>query len=205
MTMPGMHDDRPSRPKVYAGQLWSGGFATAVVAGLVALVGVLASRWLLGIPILAPQREGAYGDAHTTGLVLAAAGVAVIATLIAHLLLLTTPRPRSFLGWIIGLVTVVAVLFPFSTGAPLAQKIATAVVNLAIGVAIGSLLNGVAARSIRPPRDAVAYPPEADDYPTRTRADDYPTREYPAEPREYPAGRRHRSGGYGPMGGDPDR
>src|SRR6266516_138672 len=108
------------------------------------------------------------------------------------------PRPRSFLGWIIGLVTVVAVLFPFSTGAPLAQKIATAVVNLAIGVAIGSLLNGVAARSIRPPRDAVAYPPEADDYPTR---------EYPAEPREYPAGRRHRSGGggYGPMGGDPDR
>ena len=55
-----------------------------------------------------------------------------------HLLLLTTPRPRVFFTWIIGLATVVAVVFPFSTTAPLAQKAATAVVNLVLGFAIGT-------------------------------------------------------------------
>jgi hypothetical protein len=43
---------------------------------------------------------------------------------------------------------VVVVLFPFSTSAPLPQKIATAAVGLAIGFAIGSLLTGVGARSV---------------------------------------------------------
>jgi hypothetical protein len=38
--------------------LWSGGVATAVVAGLVALVGVLVCRWVFNIPILAPRRDG---------------------------------------------------------------------------------------------------------------------------------------------------
>src|SRR5580692_13211970 len=79
--------------------LWSGGVATAVVAGLIALVGVLVCRWLFNIPILAPKRYGAYGDAHTTTLVLIAAGAALVATLLAHLLLLSTPRPMVFFGW----------------------------------------------------------------------------------------------------------
>src|SRR5215471_13358349 len=64
------------------------------------------------------------------------------------------PRPLSFFGWIIGLATVLAVLVPFSTAAPLSSKIATAVVDLALGVAIGSLISGVAARSVRVPPGA---------------------------------------------------
>jgi hypothetical protein len=55
-----------TRPKVDVGQLWSGGVATAIVAGLTALVGVLVCRWLFSVPILAPRSDGAYGDAHTT-------------------------------------------------------------------------------------------------------------------------------------------
>ena len=66
-----------------------------------------------------------------------------------HLLLLATPRPRLFFTWIIGLATVIAVVFPFSTSAPLSQKVATAIINLVLGCAIGSLISGVAARSIR--------------------------------------------------------
>jgi uncharacterized membrane protein YwaF len=66
-----------------------------------------------------------------------------------HLLLLSTPRPLTFFAWIIGLATVLAVLLPFSTSAPLTAKVATAVVDLVLGIAIGSLLNGVAARSVR--------------------------------------------------------
>jgi Family of unknown function (DUF6069) len=160
MTVP--MDNRPSPRKVDAAQLWPGGIATAVVAGLVALVGVLVCRWIFGIPILAPRRDGAYGDAHTTGLVITAAVAALVATALAHLLLVSTPRPLRFLAWIIGLVTAVAVLFPFSTAAPLSEKIATAAVSLVIGIAIGSLISGVAARSIRPR-------PGAGDY-TATRA-----------------------------------
>jgi hypothetical protein len=154
MTAPLMPEtaQQPPRPKVDVGQLWAGGVATAIVAALVAVVGILVCRWLFNIPILAPARDGAYGDVHTTGLVLAAAIAALVATLLAHLLLASTPRPLTFFRWIVSLATVVVVLFPFSTGAPLSQKVATAAVDLVIGFAIGSLLTGVGARSVRPQR-----------------------------------------------------
>jgi hypothetical protein len=154
---PGTGRQRTLRPQVDAGRLWPGGIATAVVAGLVALVGVLVCRWLFGIPLLAPKQDGAYGDAHTTGLVLLAGAAALIATGLVHLLLLSTPRPLTFFGWIIGLATVLAVLVPFSTSAPLTAKLATAVVDLVLGVAIGTLISGVAARSVRVP-STTAYP-----------------------------------------------
>ena len=149
MSMPVVESNRPSDSSVDAAQLWPGGIATAVVAGLVALLGVLAFRWLFHVPILAPVSAGAYGDADTTVLVFATAGVALIATALLHLLLLTTPRPLTFFGWIIALATLVAVLFPFGTSAPLSQKFATATVNLFIGIAIGSLLTAVGSRFIR--------------------------------------------------------
>jgi hypothetical protein len=140
---------RRSRPRVDAGTLWSGGAATAVVAGLIALVGVLASRWLFNVPILAPKRDGAYGDANTTTLVLAAFGAALVATLLAHLLLLGVPRPMVFFRWIVGLVTVVFVIFPFQTTRPLSEKFATAVLYLVLGIAIGGLISVVADRATR--------------------------------------------------------
>ena len=66
-----------------------------------------------------------------------------------HLLLIATPRPQMFFTWIIGLATVIAVVYPFSTTAPLSQKVAAAVINLVLGAAIGSLINGTAAQVIR--------------------------------------------------------
>jgi hypothetical protein len=159
-----------ARPKVDARAVWAGGVATAVVAGLVALAGVLICRWILNIYILAPQRLGVYGDIHTTDLVLAAAAAALVATALAHLLMVSTPRPVSFLSWIIGLATLIIVIFPFSTSAPLTQKAATAVVDLAIGIAIGSLLSGVCARAISYP----TYPP-----PSQYPGGQYPGGQYP--------------------------
>jgi hypothetical protein len=166
MTAPIMPESGDSRirPTVDGSRLWPGGIATAIVAALVALVGILVCRWLFGVPILAPRQDGAYGDAHTTGMVLAAAVAALLATGLAHLLLLSTPRPLTFFAWIVGLVTVVVVLFPFSTGAPLSEKVATAAVDLVIGFAIGSLISGVAARSMRP------RVPRGDRAPTRVDA-----------------------------------
>src|SRR6266704_2966174 len=68
---------------------------------------------------------------------------------LAHLLLVSTPRPLVFFRWIVGLATVVVVLYPFSTAAPLAGKVATAAVDLVIGIVIGSLVSGIAERSTR--------------------------------------------------------
>ena len=54
-----------------------------------------------------------------------------------------------FFGFIMALATLVAVVFPFSSTAPLSQKAATGVVNLVIGVAIWSLIYGVSLRATR--------------------------------------------------------
>jgi Family of unknown function (DUF6069) len=153
------------------GALWAGGAATAVVAALIALVGILVCRWLFGIPILSPRRDGAWGDASTGAYVLAAAAIAVVATAILHLLLLATPRPKAFFAWIIGLATVIAVVFPFSTSAALSSKMATSVVNLVLGFAIGSLLSEVGERAARRAvvRVDADYPPAYP--PTRTPGD----------------------------------
>ena len=158
--------------RVDARQLWSGGVATAVVAGLIALVGILVCRWLFKIPILSPQREGAWGNASTAGYVFAAAAVALAATALMYLLLVSTPYPRVFFGWIIGLATVVAVVFPFSTTAPVSQKVATAVVNLVLGVAIWSLIVEVSTRATRRRvvRRGYERPPSP---PSRTPGDGY--------------------------------
>jgi uncharacterized protein DUF6069 len=134
-----------------AGRLWTGGVATAVVAALVALVGVLIARGLLDVPVLAPTDEGTLGNANTLRLAVLAALAALLATGLLHLLLLSTPQPRRFFSWIMALATVAAALAPFLTNADLDEQVATAAIYLAIGVAIGSLLSGVA-RSAAGPR-----------------------------------------------------
>jgi Family of unknown function (DUF6069) len=147
--MPRQDPEPESTRRVDARPLLSGGIATAVVAALIALVGILVCRWLFGVPILSPRREGAWGNASTVGYVLAAAACALVAAGLMYLLLISTPYPRVFFGWIIGLATLVAVVYPFSTTAPLSQKLATAVVNLILGVAIGTLIAEVSRRATR--------------------------------------------------------
>jgi hypothetical protein len=147
--MPRQNPEPEPRPRLDARPLWAGGVATAVVAALIALVGILVCRWLFNVPILSPRGEGAWGNASTVGYVFAAAACALVATALMYLLLLSTPYPRVFFGWIIGLATVVAVVFPFSSTAPLSQKIATGLLNLVLGIAIGTLIAEVSRRATR--------------------------------------------------------
>lgn len=138
----------PSRPNVNARTLWAGGAATALVAALVALVGVVIFRGLFDIPVLAPEREGVWVDASTGQLMILAAIAALAATGLMHLLLISTPRALSFFAWIVGLVTIAVTLAPFATGEELETKIATAAIYLVIGLAVISLLSGVARNAI---------------------------------------------------------
>jgi hypothetical protein len=160
-----------SRIRLDPAQYWAGAAATTVVAALIALVGILISRWTLNIPIMAPAGDGAWGNAHTGEYVLVTALIAVVAAGLLYLLRLGTPDPGLFFNWIMGLATLAAVVYPFSTSAPIEQKVATAIVDLVLGIAITSLLTAVAARAVR--RVTTSYPPQQDGYP-QGRASAYP-------------------------------
>jgi len=171
-------------------RFWAGAAATAVVAALIALVGILVCRWALNIALLAPTGDGAWGNAHTAEYALVAALIAIVAAGLLYLLMLGTPQPHLFFDWIMGLATLAAVVYPFSTSAPLDQKAATAVVNLVLGIAITTLLTTVAARAVR---RVVPPPPPPDNYSSdgrygwRVPEQGYPGREYDYPPQPRPA------------------
>ncbi|WP_370591148.1 DUF6069 family protein [Saccharopolyspora montiporae] len=146
-----MYDvDRSSDPGPNPRLLWTGGVATALVAALVGLAGVVVIRGILHIPVLGPSRHGTFGDVNTAYLCVGAAAAAIVATALMHALLVTTPRPQAFFGWIVGLVTVVCALQPFTTTtADLETQIASSLLIVLIGLAIGTLISGVAASALR--------------------------------------------------------
>ncbi|MDX6417854.1 MAG: hypothetical protein QOG28_2474 [Trebonia sp.] len=191
-----------NRVRPDSAQFWAGAVATAVVAALIALVGILICRWTLNIPILAPAGDGAWGNAHTAEYALMAALIAIIAAGLLYLLVLGTPQPNMFFDWITGLATLAAVVYPFSTSAALDQKAATAIVNLVLGIAIISLLSAVAARAIRRPvppayGDGSGYGPEQGYPPGQGYRPDRgyvpePREDQPTQPVDEPYGRRSR-------------
>lgn len=140
----------PSR--VRAGRLWAGGIGTAVVMALLVVVAILLVRGVFGIPVLAPAREGAYGTANTTTYALGAAGIALLATGLLHLMLEFMPSPLTFFHWIAALATAAAVILPFTVTAERSAQIATAAINLIAGVCLISVLGSVAPGAVRRPR-----------------------------------------------------
>jgi Family of unknown function (DUF6069) len=137
----------PVRPAVDAGRLWAGGAATALVAALVALVGVLIWDTVLEVGMVAPWLLP-IGDSFALRYALTAAALALVATGVAHLLASTTPRPRAFFSWIVGLSTLVGVVLPFAAEGSFGGRFATASVNLIIGLCVLSLLSAVLARTV---------------------------------------------------------
>jgi hypothetical protein len=146
-----MNPSAPSPPRrqptVDAGRLWAGGAATAVVAALIALVGVLIGEGLFDIEMVHPPLLP-IGDSFWLQYACTAALLALVATALAQLLATTTPRPRAFFGWVVGLATVVGVVLPFTLDGTLAGQVTTALVNLVIGVSILSLLSSVVSRTL---------------------------------------------------------
>jgi Family of unknown function (DUF6069) len=135
------------RVAIDAPRLWGGGLATAVVAALVAAVGVLVCRDLLHVKLVEPPllkiTNSFAGNYAITAFV-----AALVATGLAHLLSVVTPRPRIFFGWIVALVTVVTMVLPFTLSGNLEGKICAAVINMVIGLCIASLLSAVLSRTV---------------------------------------------------------
>jgi len=136
------------RMVIDAPRLWSGGVATAIVAALLAWVGLLI---IDGVLDLSPSKVAVVFSpfqSFTGNYVLTAALAAIAATGLAHLLYLSTPRPLTFFKWIVGLATVAATVVPFTRDGTMADKVAVGVLNLVLGICIGSLVSAVMARTV---------------------------------------------------------
>jgi hypothetical protein len=139
----------PQRPVVDARRLWAGGFATALVAALIAAVGVLIATGLFDFEVIAP---GGFTETEAVNYAIAAAVAALLATALIHLLIAAVPRPFAYFNWIMGLAIVAVTLLPFASSQELSTKVSTALINLVTGVAIASLTSGTAARLARQAR-----------------------------------------------------
>nr|WP_208407901.1 DUF6069 family protein [Amycolatopsis granulosa] len=139
--------------------MWAGGVATAVVAALAAVVGLLIARGLFDVAVLAPKGNGIWGNANTFTYALCAAVAALLATGLMHLLSLATPAPGQFFTWIMVLVTAIAIVLPLTLTVRTDAKVATALINLAIGAVITTLVGTVAATARRRRRDRDAPAP----------------------------------------------
>lgn len=141
----------PDRPEVNGGRLWAGGVATAVIAAGIGVVGLFVARGLLGIPVYLPQHDNTVLNADSVYIGISGFVAGIVATAVMHALMLAAPQPKRFFQWIVGLVTVVGVLWPFTVDMELYSQIATSVIILIMGIAIGSLLSGISSSAMRQP------------------------------------------------------
>jgi hypothetical protein len=123
----------PAGSGLDAGRLWAGGLATALVAALVAVAGIVVTRGVLGVPVLAPKGEGLWGNANTATYALSAGAAALAATALLQVLALTTPRYGRFFTWIMALLTAIAATLPLGLATGLASRVATAVITTTRG------------------------------------------------------------------------
>ena len=138
-------------PSLDAGRLWAGGLATAVVAALIAVVGVLIGAGVLELQLLGPPEVIGLWNTLTGNWAIFAAVSALVATGLLHLLIVAAPRPMAFFSWIVGLATLAAVAWPFAAGIPVSGAVGSAVINAVIGLTILSMLSRVASTALRAP------------------------------------------------------
>jgi len=143
-----LNSPAPSRPAGhrlldFAG-LFAGTMATALVAGLVALVGIIAARAVLHVEIIGPRGGRAFDAAAPDQLTFLAAFGSFSAATLVQALVYVTPRPLLFFGLISWLITAAVSLWPLTTEAGAVSKVASTMVYLGIGTAISTLTATVA-------------------------------------------------------------
>ncbi|HZC51582.1 MAG TPA: DUF6069 family protein [Mycobacterium sp.] len=119
---PAPHRRRGSRIHVDAARLRAGGVTSALIAALLAVVGILLTRGVFDVAVLAAKRNGTWGNANTLTYAVCAFAFGPFACALMHVLLLWTPSPYTFFGSILALRTIVGAFAPFTTGADTGPK-----------------------------------------------------------------------------------
>lgn len=165
-------------------RIWTGGVATALVAGGIGWVGVLVIRAIFQVPGIHKLGDDNL-DVDQLSLAISAAVAALLATALLHLLLLGTPGAHRFFAWIVGLCVVGLIVEQMLAGSGWLTSLLICAVYLVIGIAIASLLSGVA-------RTAIRYVP---DRPAQRAVQDYQRRDpgYPNQDYDDPG---YRDPGY---------
>jgi hypothetical protein len=127
--------------------LWTGGVVTAIIVGGLTIVGFLLIEGILRYPLLGDRANAQVTQVTMVGYAAGAAVAALLATAAIHVLLVTTHRPQWFFAWVGGIGTAIAVLLPLSQHLP--GPLATATVNLGLGLTILGLVRHTAAASVR--------------------------------------------------------
>jgi uncharacterized membrane protein len=137
-------------PQIDVTRLWVGGLLAGVVAAGVAIVGLLIARGIFDIRVFVPGRDNALFTPSSWWYAGAALMAGVLATGLLYLLLVArAPAPFAFFSWILGLAIAIAVIVPFTTNAELESQVATAAINLAIGITLMSILQTVGRSAVR--------------------------------------------------------
>jgi hypothetical protein len=127
--------------------LWTGGVVTAVIVGGLTIVGFLLIEGILRYPLLGDRANAQVAHVTMVGYAVGAAIAALLATAAMHVLLMTTHRPQWFFAWLGGIGTAIAVLLPLTQHLP--APLATATVNLGLGLTIVGMVRHTAAASVR--------------------------------------------------------
>jgi len=116
--------------------LWAGMVATGLVVSLLAVLGFMVTRVLLGATVLAPRGGTAFIATTPYQLSIAAIVATAGAGVLVQLLMYVTPRPLLFFGLISATATGVLAIWPFTTAADGLSQVATSAVHVSLGLAI---------------------------------------------------------------------
>lgn len=129
------------------GRFWAGALATVLVAALIGLAADFILEDVLGLEVH-EQADMLGTGSDLMAWVVSGALFALLAAVVLYLFVLSTPRPRSFFGWVVALATVILAAVPFADRADIVPAILAAVVWIIIGSAVYSLLTGTLSRTV---------------------------------------------------------
>jgi len=129
------------------GRFWAGALATVVVCALIGLVAAFLLTDVFDLELQPPPDFFGSGSNLVIWTVVGAL-FALIASIVLHLLVMSTPRPRTFFGWVVALGTVILAAAPFAGDFEVVPATLSALVWIIIGVATWSLLTGVLGRTL---------------------------------------------------------
>jgi uncharacterized membrane protein YhaH (DUF805 family) len=122
-------------PRIDQARYWVGAAMTAVVTALLGVIGLIIAHDIVHAPVqLGSGAAATPVPAATYGLV--AAAIVFAAAAVYNALLHICPRPTVYYSWLISVLTLLAVLLPFTTTAALTSHIVFAATNLMVGLSV---------------------------------------------------------------------